>query len=87
MLNVIMLSVIYAECHLRWVSHTIMLSVVMLSVIMLSVIMPNVVVLNVVAHFQNKNKFSFLFIEAFQFQLRSQVVIKKFVKRKMETQS
>jgi hypothetical protein len=60
---------------------------IMLSVIMLSVIMPNVIVLNVVAHFQNKNKFSFLLIEALHFQLRSQVVIKMFVKRKMEMQS
>ena len=41
-----MLSVIYAECHLCWVSFV--LSVIMLSVIMLSVIMPSVIMMNVI---------------------------------------
>jgi hypothetical protein len=88
MLSVIMLYVIYAECHLCRLSFmlSVTLKTTMLSVVMLSVIMRNVFALNVVDHFQNRNKFSFLLIEALHFQLRSQVVIKMFVKRQMETQ-
>ncbi len=46
-----MLNVIYAECHLRWVSFMLgaNLKPIGLNVIMLSVIMPSVVVLSVVA--------------------------------------